>query len=92
MTNSDSPSRSVKKREELIRMVLDGEYLKDISQQDFLSLGVDHVVYIKPDLKDGTKTTYAIHAADGTFLSSHDNAEIAAMLAVSNDMAPVTLH
>ena len=91
MGNSKTSSSHMNKQQELLRSVLDLDYLRGISSQDFLNLGVDLVVYIKKYDQDG-KDIYKMHAADGAYISSHDNAEIAAMLAVSNDMAPVTLH
>lgn len=71
--------------------LLENDFLKALSQEDFLNLGVDHIVYIKP-FNAQDKTTYSMHAADGTYISSHENKEIAALTAVSNDLAPVTLH
>ena len=72
--------------------LLENDFLKALSREDFLNLGVDHIVYIKPSAAVDHKTTYTLHAADGTLLSSHENKEIAALAAVSNDLAPVTLH
>lgn len=71
--------------------VFERNFLKELSEYDFLNLGLDQVAYIRP-VQSEQKTSYNLHAADGTHLSSHDNAEIATLLAVSNDLAPVTLH
>ncbi len=42
--------------------------LQNLTNQDFLNFGVQHLAYVKPIKIDG-KTSYAIHAADGTPLS-----------------------
>lgn len=65
--------------------------LRGLSSQDFLSLGLSQVAYVKPVEQDG-HDYYAIYAADGTqiaVLASHE----AALVAIrQNDMEPVTLN
>lgn len=41
-----------------------GNFLRDISPEDFANLGLDSTVYIKPVLENGT-TAFAVHNAAG---------------------------
>lgn len=42
--------------------------LQNLTNQDFLNFGIQHLAYVKPIQING-KTSFAIHAADGTPLS-----------------------
>lgn len=64
--------------------------LKTISFQDFLSLGIQDVAYVKK-VSVGDKTSYAIHAADGTPLLVMDTLNAALIAVRHNDLEPVTL-
>lgn len=64
--------------------------LRQISEQDFLSLGTGHIAYIKP-VQVMNRTAFALHAADGTALTLTDSNESAWALARQNDLDPVTL-
>lgn len=64
---------------------------QQISAQDFLALGVDHVAYVKPAVIDG-QALFAVYAADGTqvaVLPTRDQADIAVR---RNDMEPLSVH
>ncbi len=59
--------------------------------QDFMTLGLGAVAYIKPvPLDDGR--AFAIHAADGTRLAVLATREAAVAAARQNDMEPMLLH
>ena len=65
--------------------------LREISRQDFLTLGTGHIAYIKP-VQVMNRQAFALHAADGTALTLTDSNESAWALALQNDLDPVTLH
>lgn len=64
--------------------------LRDISTQEFLTLGTGYIAYIKP-VQVMNRTAFALHAADGTALTLTDSSESAWALARQNDLDPVTL-
>ncbi|MBX2834214.1 MAG: DUF1150 domain-containing protein [Micavibrio sp.] len=66
------------------------DILKNISQQDFLGLGVHDIAYIRPVEVNGERK-YSIHAADGTQLSVMDNWETAYGTVLQNDLSAVTV-
>lgn len=68
----------------------DCQGLRGLSAQDFLTFGVQHMAYIRPAVVNG-QTVFAIHAADGTPLGYHDNADAARVLSRQNDLEPVRL-
>jgi hypothetical protein len=62
-----------------------------ISREDLMVLGLDHLAYVKPIKVDGRRV-YAIHAADGTqikILADHDLAFIAVR---QNNLEPLSVH
>lgn len=65
--------------------------LRSLSSQDFLSLGVSQVAYVKPLEQDG-HSYYAIYAADGTKMAVLASREAAQAIIRQNDMEPLTLH
>lgn len=65
--------------------------LRHLSPQDFLTFGVQQIAYIRPVMMNGT-AAFAIHAADGTPLAFHENADMARALTRQNDLEPVTVH
>jgi hypothetical protein len=65
--------------------------VQDLSQQDFLALGVNDIAYIKAVQVDG-RTQYAIHAADGTEMTVLANRDVAFAAVMRNDMEPLSVH
>ena len=64
--------------------------LRNLSNQDFLTFGVNQIAYIKPVNVMG-REAYTLYAADGAPLAVIDNIESAIMAARQNDMEPITL-
>ena len=62
--------------------------LRDITPQDFLQFGVEHVAYVRPAIVNGQRA-FSIHAADGTMLGYHDDMDAALVLTRQNDLEPV---
>ncbi len=63
----------------------------ELSQQDFLLLGINDLAYVKKTLQD-EREVYEIHSADGgtiTALASHD---IAFAAVRQNGMEPLSVH
>lgn len=65
--------------------------LRSLSSQDFLSLGLSQVAYVKPLEQDG-QSYFAIYAADGTQMAIVVSHEAAQAVIRQNDMEPLTLH
>lgn len=65
--------------------------MEALSAQDFLAVGLNSLVYIRPE-KAGRSTIYNIYAADGTHLAAQRSWDIAAAVAKQNDMEPVMIH
>ena len=71
------------------RMQFDRE-LHAMSAQDFLSLGLGQLAYVKPVTLDGGQG-FAVHAANGTRLAVLATHEAAVMATRQNDMEPSEL-
>jgi hypothetical protein len=65
--------------------------LRSLSSQDFLSLGMSQVAYVKSLQQDG-ESYYAIHAADGTQMAVLASYEAALAVIRQHEMEPLTLH
>lgn len=65
--------------------------LKNLSEKDFQSFGLDQIAYVKPVVVKNNKA-YALHAADGTQLTILDDFNTVLVLARQNDLEPVILH
>ena len=65
--------------------------LRSLSSQDFLSLGLSQVAYVKPLEQDG-HDYFAIYAADGTQMAVLASQEAALTVIRQHDMEPLTLH
>lgn len=65
--------------------------LKNLTQTDFKTFGLQHMAYIKAE-KGDIRTVYSIHAADGSKLSVMDSMQEAAVATRMNDLEPMTLH
>lgn len=62
--------------------------LKELSMQDFLSVGLDQVAYVKCIEDDN----FSIHAADGSQISVMETYDTAIAAIRVNDLFPVTVH
>jgi len=74
-------------------------FLKHLSHQDFLDVGMDQVAYVRRVVKDNAVTdtdnadeSYVIYAADGSQISVMDSYDTAVAAIHINDLCPVTLH
>jgi len=65
--------------------------LEGISDQEFLTLGIHDMAYIRRVDMDGD-ISYMVHAADGTPISSMDDKGSALAAILTNDLEPITLH
>ncbi len=62
--------------------------LKELSIQDFLSVGLDQVAYVKCIEDDN----FSVHAADGSQISVMESYDTAIAAIRVNDLFPVTVH
>ena len=67
-----------------------GQEFRTMSAQDFLSLGLGQLAYVKAITLDGGQG-FAVHAANGTRLAVLATREAAVMAARQNDMEPIQL-
>jgi len=67
------------------------ERLEQISNQDFLALGVNDVAYIK-SVNMGGQAVFAVHAADGQQIAVMANRELAEAAIRRNEMEPLSIH
>ncbi len=69
------------------------DFLKALSRQDFLKIGMHEIAYIRPFQVAGLDhSAFAVYAADGTQLSVLDTLDMAIATVRHNDLMPVTLH
>jgi hypothetical protein len=65
--------------------------MKALTVQDFLNFGLGHIAYVRQqDMGDGV--IWAVYAADGTPLASHETAEEAVSAVRYEDLKPVRVH
>ncbi len=62
-----------------------------VTAQGFAALGLNQVAYIRLVEEEG-KPGFAIHGADGTFLTVVPSREAAEGVVRSNDLVPVSVH
>lgn len=67
------------------------QFLRNLSENDFLVLGAPHVVYVREVEFLGQKH-YSVHAADGKALTLANSHELAMSLIGQTDMEPVVVH
>lgn len=71
-------------------------FLKGLSSNDFLRIGMNEIAYVRPLSVGATggdvKNAFAVYAADGTQLSVLDSMDMAMATLKHNDLLPVTLH
>ena len=62
-----------------------------VTASGFAALGLNQIAYIRPAEKDGSPG-FAVHGADGTFLTMAPSRAVAEGLVRSNDLVPVAVH
>ncbi|MEM8915781.1 MAG: DUF1150 family protein, partial [Pseudomonadota bacterium] len=62
-----------------------------VTAHGFAALGLNQVAYIRDVVKDG-RPGFAIHGADGTFLTVVSSREAAEGVIRSNELTPVSIH
>jgi len=65
--------------------------LKNLSQNDLLTFGLNAIAYLKPAEVNG-QAVYAIHAADGSQLAFVANREVGVAAMQQHELEPVSLH
>jgi hypothetical protein len=65
--------------------------IRELSQQDFLLLGIDDFAYVKKERKDG-REVFVIHSADGSSIAAMDNHDIAFVAVRQNGLEPLSVH
>jgi hypothetical protein len=66
-------------------------FLKDLSTQDFLRIGVNEIAYVRPMAVQGGSQSVGIYAADGTKLGVTESKAHALEALRNNDLMLVTL-
>jgi len=67
------------------------ETIVRLAAQDFKTLGLEQLAYVKPVMTDG-KATYVVYAADGTEIAVMANREIACAAVRQHDLEPLSVH
>ncbi len=67
------------------------ETIGQISPQDFVSLGLQQLAYVKPVMVAGTPA-FAVHAADGTQIAVMADRRIAVATITQHDLEAVSVH
>jgi hypothetical protein len=62
-----------------------------LSERAFKALGIEEIAYVKP-IAEGSRSTCAIHAADGTQLAVVEDRLMAFAMIRRNDLEPASLH
>lgn len=63
----------------------------ELSQQDFLLLGINDIAYVKKEDRDG-KVVFVIHSADGNAITALADHDVAFAAVRQNDMEPLSVH
>ncbi|MGF1592399.1 MAG: DUF1150 family protein [Kiloniellaceae bacterium] len=63
----------------------------ELSQQDFLVLGINDIAYVKKERRDG-KEVFMIHSADGAAITALDNHDVAFVAVRQNGLEPLSVH
>lgn len=66
------------------------DFLKGLSSQDFLRIGMNEIAYMRPLTEEGR--SFGVYAADGTQLGVLESKARALEAMRHNDLMPVTLH
>ncbi|MCX2562702.1 MULTISPECIES: hypothetical protein [Acetobacter] len=64
---------------------------QDLSEHQFLIMGLTNVAYVRPSVTADGHAAWAIHAADGALLSVVDDIEAASRIISKNDMVTAGL-
>lgn len=74
-------------------MTLDekNRFLKNLKPEDFLTLGDDHIAYVR-EMDFMGKKHFAIHAADGQPITIASTRDLALSMADETELELVTLH
>jgi hypothetical protein len=67
------------------------EKLRHISEQEFASLGMQDVAYVKRIMVDD-EPVYAVFAADGTQIAAMQDREVAFAAVRQHEIEPVSVH
>jgi hypothetical protein len=67
------------------------EAYEPMSPSDFAAYGMQQIAYVKPVEAEG-KPAFAVHAADGTPLTTLPEREVAYAVVRQNDLEPVSTH
>ena len=68
------------------------EYYGEFTEADLLAIGVESTVYIRPcDAAENDGAKYAIYAADGSIIGTHNSYQEAYCILMQNDLevAPI---
>ena len=63
----------------------------ELSQQDFLILGINDIAYVKKESQDG-KEVFVIHSADGNAITSLADHAVAFAAVRQNGLEPLSVH
>lgn len=66
-------------------------FLKGLSTQDFLRVGMNEIAYMRPLPLRGSDESFGVYAADGTQLGVLESRAHALEAMRNNDLMPVTL-
>ena len=65
--------------------------MKNLSQSDWLTFGLNDIAYLRPTVVDG-QPVYAIHAADGSQLALAVSRDVGVAAMEQHDLEPASLH
>ncbi len=72
-------------------MNTDPQKYEPMSTSDFAAFGMQQIAYVKAVETDG-KTSYEVHAADGTPLTAMADRDSAFVVIRQNDLEPLSAH
>lgn len=64
---------------------------QELSQQDFLLLGINDVAYVKKEQREDQEV-FVIHSADGNAITALPDRDVAFAAVRQNDMEPLSVH
>lgn len=67
------------------------EKFRQITPQDFATMGMQQIAYVRPTLVNGVMA-FSIHAADGTQIGLAPNRDVAFAAVVQHELEPVSIH
>ena len=65
---------------------------EQLSAQDFLALGLEHVAYIRPAKTDRGTPVFGVYAANGQQMGVVETAKLAEAAIKQQDLEPVWVH